>query len=146
MACFLEIFFCASLGACAHFQHQMLIYLRTSGRAGRCICLACLDFSEFHQAAAAAIVGFKQHRDTGTAASLQAESDTLPCFNCHVWCSFSFTDFLIICCLQVHLASSGRWCGLVGSLLALVGEHLGDQLVHRYSVASGPSQMMEKSN
>lgn len=31
-----------------------------------------------------------------------------------------FTDFLIICCLQVHLVNFGRWCGLVGSLLALV--------------------------
>lgn len=131
MACFLEIFFHASLGAYAHFQHQMLIYRRTSGGAGRCICPACFEFSQFHRDATAAIVGFKQHRDAGTAASPPAESDTLLCFNCHVWCSFSFTDFLIICCLQVHLANSGRWCGLVGSLLASVGKHLGDQLVHR---------------
>lgn len=131
MACFLEIFFRASLCACAHFQHQMLIYHRTSGGAGRCICPPCLEFSQFHRAAAAAVVGFKQRRDTGTAASPQAESDTLLCFNCHVWCSFSSADFLIICCLQVHLANSGRWCGLVGSLLASVGKHLGDQLVHR---------------
>lgn len=84
-------------------------------------------------------------KDTGTAASPRAASDTPLCFNCCVWRPLSFADFLIICCLQVHLVNSGRWCGLVGSPLASVGKHLGPQLVHGESVASGPSKGMEKS-
>lgn len=79
-------------------------------------------------------------KDTGTAASLRAASDTPLCFNCCVWHSLSSADFPIICCLQVHLVNSGRWCGLVGSPLASVGEHLGPQLVQGESVASGPSK------
>lgn len=94
----------------AHLQQQILI----------CICPTCLEFSQFAQATSplllASNISRMQEEQTPYRQNLTHCCVLIAMFDVPGF----FTDFLIICCLQVHLVSSGRWWGLVGSLLASV--------------------------